>query len=86
MLYENKKVIVCGMARSGISAAKLLASVGADVTLQDMKPMDVLIKLHDIEAYKKEGIKIFAGANPDDIIAVSYTHLKTVEFRRNTFV
>ena len=56
------------MARSGISAAKLLASVGADVTLQDMKPMDVLIKLHDIEAYKKEGIKIFAGANPDDII------------------
>lgn len=53
MLYENKKVIVCGMARSGISAAKLLASVGADVTLQDMKPMDVLIKLHDIEAYKK---------------------------------
>ena len=68
MLYENKKVIVCGMARSGISAAKLLASVGADVTLQDMKPMDVLIKLHDIEAYKKEGIKIFAGANPDDII------------------
>lgn len=68
MLYENKKVIVCGMARSGISAAKLLASVGADVTLQDMKPMDVLIKLHDIEAYKKAGIKIFAGANPDDII------------------
>lgn len=56
------------MARSGISAAKLLASVGADVTLQDMKPMDVLIKLHDIEAYKKAGIKIFAGANPDDII------------------
>ena len=68
MLYENKKVIVCGMARSGISAAKLLASVGADVTLQDMKPMDVLIKLHDIEAYKKAGIKIFAGAKPDDII------------------
>lgn len=68
MLYENKKVIVCGMARSGVSAAKLLASIGADVTLQDMKPMDVLIKLHDIEAYKKAGIKIFAGANPDDII------------------
>ena len=68
MLYENKKVIVCGMARSGISAAKLLASVGADVTLQDMKPMDVLIKLHDIEAYKKAGIKIFAGANPNEII------------------
>lgn len=68
MNYTDKKVIVCGMARSGIAAAKLLASMGADVTLQDMKPMDALIKLHDIDGYKREGIKIYAGANPDDII------------------
>lgn len=68
MIYENKKVIVCGMARSGVSAAKLLASIGADVTLQDIKPLEALIKLHDIEGYKKSGIKIYAGANPEDII------------------
>ncbi|MDD5945286.1 MAG: UDP-N-acetylmuramoyl-L-alanine--D-glutamate ligase [Clostridia bacterium] len=68
MNYSDKKMIVCGMARSGIAAARLLASLGADVTLQDMKPMDALIKLHDIEGYKKEGIKIYAGSNPDDII------------------
>lgn len=66
--YSGKKVIVCGMARSGISAGKLLAKLGADVTLQDMKPLDALIKLHDIEGYKKAGIKIYAGSNPDDII------------------
>ncbi len=56
------------MARSGISAAMLLASQGADVTIQDMKPMDALEKIHDLDELRKNGIKIYAGANPDDII------------------
>ena len=68
MIYADKKIIVCGMARSGIAAARLLDSLGADVTLQDIKPMEALIKLHDINGYKKSGIKIYAGSNPDDII------------------
>ncbi len=67
-MYSNKKVIVCGMARSGISAALLLASQGADVTLQDMKPLDALEKIHDLDELRKNGIKIYAGSNPDDII------------------
>ena len=57
-MYSNKKVIVCGMARSGISAALLLASQGADVTLQDMKPLDALEKIHDLDELRKNGIKI----------------------------
>lgn len=65
---KNKKYIVCGMARSGIAAARLLASYGATVTLQDIKPMEALIKLHDLNAYKKEGIDIYAGSNPDSIV------------------
>lgn len=36
----NKRVIVCGMARSGIAAAKLLAQMGAVVTISDMKAED----------------------------------------------
>ncbi|HIW24894.1 MAG TPA: UDP-N-acetylmuramoyl-L-alanine--D-glutamate ligase [Firmicutes bacterium] len=67
-MYSNKKVIVCGMARSGISAAELLASVGADVTIQDIKPLDALEKIHDLDEMRNKGIKIYAGANPDDII------------------
>lgn len=67
-MYSNKKIIVCGMARSGISAAELLASLGADVTLQDMKPLDALEKIHDLDELNKKGIKIYAGSNPDDII------------------
>jgi len=37
MNAENKRVIICGMARSGIAAAKLLLSRGAVVTISDMK-------------------------------------------------
>ena len=35
---EGKRVLVCGMARSGIAAAKLLISLGARVTITDTKP------------------------------------------------
>lgn len=38
MDVTNKRVLVLGMARSGIAAAKLLARRGAQVTISDMKP------------------------------------------------
>ena len=38
MNVEGKRVLVCGMARSGIAAAKLLISLGARVTITDTKP------------------------------------------------
>ena len=38
MDVRNKRVLVVGMARSGIAAAKLLAQKGALVTINDMKP------------------------------------------------
>lgn len=38
MNVNGKRVLVCGMARSGIAAAKLLLSLGAQVTITDTKP------------------------------------------------
>ena len=38
MNVEGKRVLVCGMARSGIATAKLLISLGARVTITDTKP------------------------------------------------
>ncbi|MBN2655018.1 MAG: UDP-N-acetylmuramoyl-L-alanine--D-glutamate ligase [Nitrospirae bacterium] len=35
--YSDKKILVVGMARSGIGAANLLVQMGADVTLNDRK-------------------------------------------------
>ena len=37
MDVRNRRVMVCGMARSGIAAAKLLVQLGAHVTINDMK-------------------------------------------------
>ena len=37
MDVRNKRVIVCGMARSGVAAAALLARLGARVTISDLK-------------------------------------------------
>lgn len=37
MNVKDKRVLICGMARSGIAAAKLLAQLGADVTINDLK-------------------------------------------------
>ncbi|MDO5299213.1 MAG: UDP-N-acetylmuramoyl-L-alanine--D-glutamate ligase [Clostridia bacterium] len=37
MVVKDKRVMVCGMARSGIAAARLLCGLGARVTISDLK-------------------------------------------------
>ena len=65
MEYNGKKALVCGMARSGIAAAKLLKRLGAEVTLQDMKKREDIAA--DVLNLENEGIVLYTGANPDDI-------------------
>ncbi len=65
MGYKDKRVLVCGMAKSGISAAKLLNTMGARVTLQDMKKRE---EIRDSQFLEQEGISLFLGKNPDDIV------------------
>ena len=38
--YQNKKVLVMGLAKSGANAARLLQQLGAFVTVTDIKPFD----------------------------------------------
>ena len=65
MEYNGKKALVCGMARSGIAATKLLKRLGAEVTLQDMKKREDIAA--DVLNLENEGIVLYTGANPDDI-------------------
>lgn len=44
MNFEGKKVLVCGMARSGVSAAQCLYELGARVTISDSKAEEKLAK------------------------------------------
>ncbi len=64
---KDKKILVSGIAKSGISAAKLCKRLGADVTIQDSKTEDKLDSavLQDL---RSQGIKLYTGKNPDDIV------------------
>ncbi len=67
MDMKDKKVLVSGIARSGIAAAHLLKKLGADVVIQDAKTEDKLDR-KTLDALEKDGIRLYLGVNPDDII------------------
>ncbi len=66
MDYSNKKILVCGMAKSGVSAAKLLKKLGADVIIQDAKTEEQLSDA--VSEVRELGIETYLGKNPDDIV------------------
>lgn len=62
--FKGKNVLVVGLARSGIAAARALKDLGAAVTVTDKKPIDELGP--QIEALGK-GFTIVAGGHPERI-------------------
>ena len=64
MLYKDKKVLVCGMGKSGISAARLLLRHGAVVTLTDTKAEPEI----DAELLADGRVSTYFGKAPDDIV------------------
>ena len=58
--YQNKKVLVLGLAKSGVSAAKLLHELGALVTVNDAKQFDQNPDAQDLLTL---GIRVVTGAS-----------------------
>ena len=63
--YENKKVLVLGLAKSGVSAAKLLHELGALVTVNDGKPFDENPEAQELLSL---GIKVIIGSHPIELL------------------
>ncbi|EGP4750241.1 UDP-N-acetylmuramoyl-L-alanine--D-glutamate ligase [Enterococcus faecium] len=63
--YENKKVLVLGLAKSGVSAAKLLHELGALVTVNDGKPFDENPEAQELLTL---GIKVITGSHPIELL------------------
>jgi UDP-N-acetylmuramoylalanine--D-glutamate ligase len=63
--YENKKVLVLGLAKSGVSAASLLHKLGAFVTVNDYKPLS---ENPEAQNLLDEGIKVICGGHPLELI------------------
>ncbi len=65
-MYKNKKILVCGIARSGIAVAKLLAKSGAIVTIYDKRKIDNTNPIY--KELEKCKITIVTSDTPIDII------------------
>ena len=67
--FENKKVLVLGLAKSGEAAARLLEKLGAIVTVNDGKPFD---ENPAAQSLLEEGIKVICGSHPLELLDESF--------------
>ena len=73
-MFENKKVFILGLARSGFAAAKYLIKHNNEVILNDGKEEDKLDK-NQIEELRSLGVKLVFGSHPDDLLDESFDYL-----------
>lgn len=75
MDVKGKRVLVCGMARSGIAAARLLCELGAKVTISDLKEESAfdgqLAFLHDMDCAFALGQAPDAYIPQQDVMVIS---------------
>ena len=69
-IYQNKKVLVLGLAKSGFSAAKLLHDLGALVTVNDGKPFAENPEAQDLLAL---GVKVITGSHPIELLEEGFS-------------
>lgn len=71
-MFDNKKIFILGMARSGYQAARVLAHHGCEIVLNDKnenQDKDHIKELEDL------GVKVILGSHPDDIFDESFDYL-----------
>lgn len=69
MSWFNRKVLILGLSKSGIAAAKYLNGVGADVFITESKPQEDNQKIQELMAI---GIQVETGGHSDEFIRDSY--------------
>ncbi|MEG0384254.1 MAG: UDP-N-acetylmuramoyl-L-alanine--D-glutamate ligase [Solibacillus sp.] len=62
---QSKKILVLGLAKSGVAAAELLHELGAFVTVNDAKPFDANPEAQDLLS---KGITVICGRHPEDLL------------------
>lgn len=69
--WIDKKVLILGLSKSGVSAAKYLSQKGADCYITEAKPLqDKDIEL--VKELENEGISVETGSHSDEFIDDSY--------------
>lgn len=63
--YHHKKILVLGLAKSGVTAAALLHQLGAFVTVNDKKPLS---ENPQAQGLLEQGIKVICGDHPIELL------------------
>src|SRR6476620_3701564 len=63
--YLHKKILVLGLAKSGVTAAALLHKLGAFVTVNDKRPLS---ENPEAQGLLEQGIKVICGEHPVELL------------------
>ena len=63
--YRGRRVVVLGMARSGVSVAKAFHALGAATIVNDMKPPEQCPEASELAAL---GISVICGGHPEGLV------------------
>jgi len=63
--YQGKRVLVVGLAKSGLAAAQLLHKLGAMVTVNDQKPRE---ENEAAQTLEQLGIRVVCGGHPLELL------------------
>ncbi|WP_313798763.1 UDP-N-acetylmuramoyl-L-alanine--D-glutamate ligase [Cytobacillus sp.] len=63
--YLHRKVLVLGLAKSGVAAASLLHKLGAFVTVNDFKPLSENVEAQEL---LEQGITVICGEHPVELL------------------
>ena len=73
-MFQNNKIFILGMARSGYEAAKYLKGRGNTVILNDSKEETTQNK-QQVKELRDLGVELIFGSHPDDILDDSFDYL-----------
>lgn len=73
-MFENKKILILGMARSGYEAAKMLIKKNNTVILNDSKSEESQNE-DQVNELKELGVELVFGSHPGDLLDKSFNYL-----------
>ena len=71
-MFENKKIFILGMARSGYEAARVLSKRNNEIVINDMNDKQDPQRVKELEDM---GVKVVLGSHPDDLLDESFDYL-----------
>ena len=73
-MFQNNKILILGLARSGYQAAKLLIKRGNEVYLNDYKEEDKQDP-EQVKELRDLGVNLIFGGHPDDLLDNTFDYL-----------